>query len=219
MVGWSQLETEWRPASMATLGEISEWQGDGIERATTINDEFTFTGGNEDDNISIFTKHLFPGGMNYLIKVANIKFGTPLNNTSAYFDVGFAADPTNIALGLRLTRFGDGGQIVYNTISEPLIVQPYIADGGTAVTIEYDQTTHRLIVSQTAGKYKDQDGQVRGVIGDVAVVLFEKTFTDPLDLGATGSPLMLNLNARNNGGIVDQATIANIEVLTDSAAR
>jgi hypothetical protein len=207
---------EWNEVFSDVPADVSKWSGPEVDRISIGARGFVFSGSNSDPNIVVCTNQRFTGTGSFRISFSNLGFGTDYNNVTAYFIIGFANDPSDLALGIRLTRFGDGGELVFNNIRYDLINRPYLAEGKVTIQIQYEASTKRVLVQQYAGKYKRQDGSAVAGVTDEPVTLFDKCMEQPLELGTTGYPLMVAGESQHNGGYAgdEGATVSDITVET-----
>lgn len=202
VVGWAgtlraEVAAPWSEVFSDIPTDMSKWQSP--EVYTLEEPGFSFRGGDADKNVQLYTEQTFPDGHSYILRASGISFATKFNNSSAHLIFGFARDRRLIPLGLKLTRFGDGCELVYNNQTFALSNRPYLEAGGVEIQLEYDAATYRVIVTQSKGKYKTKGGNTIKSAERSPVVLIEKTFTEPANMGV---PLMIYGESKHNGGYV-----------------
>lgn len=188
---------------------LSKWESPEIERVQIVNERFSLKSKDRDKNIELKTIETFPPGHSYTLSASNIYFATKFNNSSAYFYFGFGSNKFSMPLCLKLTRFGDNSKLVYNGVEYPLAIKPYLDAGGVEIQIEYDHTSHRVVVVQTKGRYKKNKELFSA--WRTSIILYENTFPEPANF-ESGMPIIIRAMSRTNGGTVGEngATISNI---------
>lgn len=195
------VAADWQEVFEGSMNDLARWNGVEEGRIDSTSDGLALKGDNIQASIVLTTAQRFPEKKSYRVEVSNLKFATQYNNVSAFLDVGFGNETKDMALCLRLTRFGDGAKIVFNNQSFDLVARPYLNEGKVSIQIEYDNAFRRVTVIQSQGKFKKQEAGVMTVSGPI--VLFEKEFPEELDMGKDGTPFMIAAESRGNGGMVE----------------